>query len=241
MEPEKKPEVQTVTPGVASIKVEVPSPTVMMRVYFSSYHLWASQHFARCAKEIENQAGEKPRFDIKHRANVTGAVLSAVAFLEAAVNELFKDVVDEHESYISAVGADSRKLIKAFWDLTEERNRSPFSILDKYQIVLTFCRKEQFITGAQPYQDADLAIKLRNELMHYKPESYGGETQHKFFRQLPSKFSDNPLLASSGNPYFPDKCLGSPCAKWTIQAVKALADAFFQSLGLVPHYQRVKF
>ena len=78
-------------------------------------------------------------------------------------------------------------------------------------------------------------------MTHYKPETYGGETQHKFFKQLTNKFSDNPLMAGSGNPYFPDKCLGSPCAKWAIQAGKALADAFFQRLGLIPHYQQVKF
>jgi hypothetical protein len=241
MSSDKNADAQTVRAGAASVKVEVTSPTVMMRVYFSSYHLWAAQHFARCAEEIENEPGETPRFDIKHRANVTGAVLSATAFVEAAVNELFKDVVDGHESYISVVDDGSRKLIKAFWELTEERNRSPFSILDKYQIVLTFCREEQFPAGAQPYQDADLAIKLRNELMHYKPESYGGETQHKFFKQLPTKFADNPLMAGSGNPYFPDKCLGSPCAKWVIQAAQALADTFFERLKLVPIYQRVKF
>ncbi|MBD0305646.1 MAG: hypothetical protein ICV76_03715, partial [Nitrospiraceae bacterium] len=117
--------------------------------------------------------------------------------MEAAINELFKDVVDGHESYISALDYESKKGIKTFWSLTEKQNRSPFSILAKYQIVLAFCRKEQFQKDAQPYQDAYLAIKLRNELTHYKPEKYGGEAQHKFFKQLPGKFSDNPLMAGS--------------------------------------------
>lgn len=241
MSPEEKKFDATVTPEQVSVKAEVGSPTLMMRVYFSSYHLWAAQRFAQRAADIERAHGAKPRFDIEHRAYVTSAILSAVAFLEAAINELFKDVVDGHESYISPVDQDSRKLIRVFWELTEERNRSPFSILDKYQIVLTLCRRDQFQADGQPYQDADLTIKLRNELMHYKPETYGGETQHKFFKQLPGKFSENPLMAGSGNPYFPDKCLGSPCANWAVQATKALADEFFQRLGISPNYQRVTF
>jgi hypothetical protein len=185
--------------------------------------------------------GRKPRFDIQHRAYATSAVLSAVAFLEAAINELFKDVADAHESYISSIDEESRKFILTFWQLTEERNRSPFTILDKYQIVLTFCRKEQFMTGAPPYQDADLVIKLRTELMHYKPESYGGEVQHRFLKQLRGKFSENPLMADSGNPYFPDKCLGSGCATWAAHSVKKLANEFFQRLSISPNYQRVSF
>jgi hypothetical protein len=219
----------------------VNSPMIMMRSYFSSHHLWAAQSFAARAGEIERGPGEIPRFDIAQRAFVTGAVLSAAAFLEAAINELCQDVADGEDSYVGPLDEDSKKLIKAFWDLTEERNRSPFSILDKYQIVLTFCRREQFSAGVQPYQDADLAIRLRNELMHYKPETLGGDAQHKFLKQLSSKFVENPLIVGSGNPYFPDKCLGSPCAAWAVQSAKALADEFFTRIDVTPNYMRAKF
>ena len=213
MSRDQTPDEQPDTPAVGSVRFEVPPVTLKSRAYFSSYHLWAAQYFARSAEEIESEPVRKPRFDIKHRSNVTASVLSAIAFLEAAVNELFQDVVDLHDSYVSPIGEDSRKLMRTFWELTEERNRSPFSILDKYQMALTFCRKDPFSDGAQPYQDADLAIKLRNALMHYKPATYGGETQHKFFKQLPSKFSDNPLMASAGNPYFPTNASEAPARR----------------------------
>lgn len=215
--------------------------TVIMRAYFSSYYVWAAEHFAELATAIENASGEKPRFDIQHRAYVTSGVLSTVAFLEAAINELYKDVADAHPSYIASIDKESRKLIQAFWQLTEERNRSPFSILEKYQIVLTFCRKEQFATGASPYQDAELVIKLRNELVHYKPESYGGEIQHKFIKQLRGKFLENPLMTGSDNPYFPDHCLGSGCVTWAVRSVKKFTDEFFKRLNISPNYQRVSF
>lgn len=215
--------------------------TTTTRVYFSSYHFWAAEHFAELATNLENAPGKIPRFDIQHRAYVTSAILSIVAFLEATINELYKDVADAHPSYISSIDTESRRLIQAFWQLTEERNRSPFSILDKYQMVLTFCRKEQFLTGASPYQDTDLVIKLRNELMHYKPESYGGEAQHKFLKQLRGKFSENPLMTGAGNPYFPDHCLGSGCATWAVFSAKKFADEFFERLKMSPNYRRVTF
>ena len=55
--------------------------SLMSRVYYSSYHLWAAKHFAQLALDIENRSGIKPRFDIQHPAYVTNAILSAVAFL----------------------------------------------------------------------------------------------------------------------------------------------------------------
>jgi hypothetical protein len=48
-------------------------------------------------------------------------------------------------------------------------------------------------------------------------------------------------MADSGNPYFPDKCLGSGHATWAAHLVKKLADEFFQGLSISPNYQRVRF
>lgn len=93
------------------------APTMSMRVYFSSYHLWAARRFVALARAVEGRPDEElPRFDIEQRAYVTNAILSAVAFLEAAINEIIKDVVDQHESYISPIPADVRTLIQAFWN-----------------------------------------------------------------------------------------------------------------------------
>jgi hypothetical protein len=160
--------------------------------------------------------------------------------MEAAINEIIKDVVDQHEPYISPIPAGARTLIQAFWELTEQKNRSSLSILDKYQIVLAFCGKGRFQTSTLPYQDADLVIKLRNELMHYKPETFGGEAEHKFLKLLSSKFPRNPLLKGSRNPYFPDHCLGSPCAAWVVVSTTAFADEFFKTLAISPNYLRSK-
>lgn len=161
--------------------------------------------------------------------------------MEAAINELFQDVADGHESYVSGLDAESKCIASEFWTFTEKRNRSAFSVLDKYQLALTFLRKPQLEPGQRPFQDASLVVRLRNELVHYKPSSLGGETEHLLARQLSGKFDDNTLMRGSGNPWFPDKCLGHGCADWSVRAVVAFADEFFGRIGVEPNYQRVKF
>jgi hypothetical protein len=223
-------------------EVDIALPiTLKMRAYYSSYHLWAARHLAELVKNIEAARVDRPRFDIKHRAYVTNSVFSAVSFLEAAINELFQDVADAHESYVAGLDSDSKRIMSEFWNFTEGRNRSAFSLLDKYQMALTFLRKPQFEPGQPPYQDASLVVRLRNELVHYKPRSLGGDAEHTLARQLGGKFADNALMAGSGNPWFPDKCLGHGCADWSVRSVVALADNFFGRIGVDPNYQRVQF
>jgi hypothetical protein len=227
--------------GVLVDSEEAQRITMKKRAYFSSHQLWAGEHFIQVAQEIESSAGHKPRFDIQQRAYITSAILSAVAFLEAAINELCKDVVDKHESYIAPLDTDSRMWITVYWDLIEGKDHSSSrNILQKYQDILKYCGKDQFLSGAEPYQDVALVVRLRNALMHYKPESYGGDIQHELSQKLRNKFAENPL-AGPEDLDFPDKYLGSPCAAWAISATKNLACQFFQKLGVSPNYQRVKF
>jgi len=241
MDDTPKPSGKVVKIGqVQEVDIALPI-TVKMRVYYSSYHLWAAKHLTALVKGIEAVGSERPRFDIRHRTYVTNSVFSAASFLEAAINELFQDVADGHESYVSALDAGSKRTMSEFWTFTEGRNRSAFSLLDKYQLALTFLRKPQFASGQQPFQDASLVVRLRNELVHYKPSSLGGETKHTLARQLGGKFADNTLMRGSGNPWFPDKCLGHGCADWSVRAVAALADEFFGRIDVEPNYQRVKF
>ena len=212
---------------------------IKQRAYFSTYHLCAARQFAQCAQESEAAEGRSMRFDIKQTSYVAGSIIASAAFLEAAINEFLKDIADGQSP--KCIDPECGKLIKAYWDRKESGNRSSVSILNKYQDALELCRKPRFKTGEQPYQDAKLGIELRNELTHYKPEFFGGDDQHRFTEKLRGKFAENPLMVGSGNPYFPDKFLGSPCALWVVTSVQTLADAFFGSVGVMPNYQVVKF
>jgi len=154
---------------------------------------------------------------------------------------LYQDVADAHESYVASLEGDSKRIMSEFWHFTEKRNRSAFSLLDKYQIALAFLRKQQFEPGQHLYQDAALLVRLRNELVHYKPKSLGGDAEHTLARQLAGKFNDNALMSGSGNPWFPDKCLGHGCAEWSIRSAAAFANEFFGQIRVQANYQRVQF
>jgi hypothetical protein len=69
----------------------------------------------------------------------------------------------------------------------------------------------------------------------------GGDVEHKLSRQLSGKFDDNTLMRGSGNPWFPDKCLGHGCCAWAVRSVIAFADDFFGRIGVEPNYQKITF
>lgn len=223
------------------IKWNLGTPSWSMRVYYSSYHLWGSHHFAQLAGEIEDAHSGPPRFDIRHRSYVTNSLLSSVAFLEAAINELYQDTYDKHSSYLSALPQEVKNLLADFWGMTEEENKSIVSILDKYQLALRFCGKKPFGKGDSPYQEVDSIIKIRNTLTHYKPQSLSGDSIHKLEKRLRGRFEDNLLMLGSGNPYFPDKLLGRGCADWAVASTRKFADKFFSEIQVIPNYKMVNF
>jgi len=54
-------------------------------------------------------------------------------------------------------------------------------------------------------------------------------------------FESNRLMSNSGNPYFPDHCLGAGCAHWAVATARGFTDDFFARLNLRPNYQRADF
>ena len=210
---------------------------VQMRAYFSSYHLWAAQHFSQLAEAVEDQPG--PAFNIAHRTYVTNAVFSAVAFLEASINEVFDDIADSHTSYVATLSAETKRLLGGLWvgDETVER----WSVLDKYRVVLLSAGKPVFDKGTQPYQDAKLLLRLRNRLIHARPKTRDTGDIDKLEQSLSGRFESNRHMAKMANPYFPDQCLGAGCANWAVVSARTFSDDFFSRLGIKPNYQQIDF
>jgi hypothetical protein len=221
------------------MRFEVYAPTILMRSYFSIHQLWAAELAAAQALSFEqNVTGEVPAFSIEQRAYVMNAVFLSVAFLESAINEILQDIVDGEQAYTGPVNPVVRRCIAVWWGQSEGQGRATGSILDKYQALLEFYGVARMKKGLPPYQDADLIIQLRNTLMHYKPQYYGGDKEHRLVGKLRTKFEANPLMRGSGNSYFPDHCLGGPCARWAVKTVKAFADAYFPMLHITATYAR---
>lgn len=209
---------------------------VSIRSYFSTVHLWAACNFADKAKAIELSS---PRgYYIEHRAYVVGSIIQAAAYLEAAINEVFVDCRDGHIAYVSPLPTAARHAMKDTWLRWHSPRRRSVETLEKYQAALDACSLERFSKGDQPYQDAALALELRNALVHFTPRSSSACDPHSLGDSLKSKFEPNQLtLESTGNPYFPHHCLGCGSAKWATIATRKFADEFFARLTIRPNYQ----
>ena len=187
---------------------------------FSKQHLLAAQYFATTAQSIENAHPGEKEF-ARHRAYVTGAILSAAAFLEASINELFHEAENrEKEKVPSFDDATVARLAKIWGDIEFK------SILLKYQTVLEVAGGKRFEQDRAPYDDAESLIRLRNTLMHYKPEWDDEQGRHHNLRErLEKKFPLNPLVPR-GSSWFPHLCLGAGCAQWATHAVASFSAEF---------------
>ncbi len=222
-----------VRPDTVRARVEVPPVRLSMRNYFSTHLLWAAQDFATRTAAIERTHSGESRFEIGHRAYVLGAVISAAAFLEAMINELFQDANDNYgikgDGYIAPLSQRTRELMAGWWASSGEGFER---VLEKYELLLLFAAQPQLDKGAEPYQSADLLIKLRNALVHYKSESVSADIEHRFTKALRGRFDDNRLMEGSGNPWWPDHALGAGCAQWAFESAMALADATSDALEI---------
>jgi hypothetical protein len=218
-----------------------------LRSHFSIQHIWSAAHFARVAGRIEagHQSASASDAFFRHRAYVTTAIATAVAALEASVNELFSDAADDNSLAISSLGADTISLFAEMWRLGIPRT-ARYPILDKFQIALSLAKRSPMDPGSSPYQEVATVVAVRNALIHYEPvwmragvaETPLGE-EHRLEKLLRGRFTLNPL-AGPGNPYFPDKCLSYGCAAWAVTHTIAFTDAAFGRLGLTPRYEHIR-
>jgi hypothetical protein len=96
-------------------------------------------------------------------------------------------------------------------------------MFEKFDLALVFTGQERFNHGGAPHQDAALLVRLRNYLVHYKPEGVSVALPHKLGEALSGKFPGSGLMQGSGNPWFPDHSLGAGCAMWALRSARAFA------------------
>jgi hypothetical protein len=115
-----------------------------MGSYLSATHLAAAEYLTEKAREIENASQASLEQRTLHRACVTAAVVSAVAFLESAINDFYYDCGIQRPLYASTVPANGRHLIARIWTDIERS-----ATLEKYQIALVLSGQQEFSEGAR--------------------------------------------------------------------------------------------
>lgn len=195
-----------------------------------AHHLFTARHLADLACELEKEhAGTGVEHDVsrRHRAYVIASVLSASAFLEASINELYLEV----QGHIANGSGGGRQRVLAvpahFWS---SAGKPP--VLHKYQLALVVADAEPFDQGRSPFREADGLIALRDALVHGRFEwrdSHG--RRQNLERRLRSKFPHNPFTIE-GDPEFPDRMLGAGCAMWAVRVVEKFSDDFCHRLAI---------
>ncbi len=213
------------------------SVNISSRHYLSISHLSAAILFSQKATKLETTLtlGDPLSDDglCEYNACVVTSIMLSVAFLEAAINELWADCGEDYcAEQIKSIS--HRKIMAALW------NKSPLkrsTMLEKFELALELNEKPSIPKDTGPYQDVKLLIELRNALVHYEPETmydFGynkNDTEHKFEKKLRGKFDLN-RLTGPGNSFYPDKVLGAGCARWAVASAIAFADCFFNNLGI---------
>ncbi len=216
-----------------------------MRAYLSTRLLWTAEHHAVLAAAIEAEyTPGDARFDIELNAHVLSGVFASVGFLEAAINELFQDAADGHgetiDGYIAPLSPETRKLMRQWWAATD--NGEHAKMLGKYRAILDFADRPALNARAEPWQSAAALTKLRNALVHFRPETLPRSITgpHPMESLLHARFAPCKLLAGSGNPWWPDHCLGAGCAQWAHDSARALAERVATDIGVDLNFMRMR-
>jgi hypothetical protein len=102
--------------------------------------------------------------------------------------------------------------------------------LPRYNSVLQLLKKHAFDKGRNPYQDADLLVKLRNELIHFKSE-WGEELDQKdILKGLKSLKFDKPSFVDLSTNFFPLQCLSASLASWAVTTGVNFIDECYRKL-----------
>lgn len=211
------------------------------RSYMSTWMLRGAQRYAAVATAIEdehvNDWGD-PHV-LEHMDNVISAVLNAAMFLEAMANELYTDAADGHgltgDGYLAPLDERTVALMAEWWELS---GKGFDKTLNKYQLLLTFGDQPKLDKGAEPWQSAETLMRLRNAIVHFKPETIYSDEQHVLQKLVHGKFAAN-RMASPGSHWWPNGLLSEGCAWWAVESATALADEVSRRLNISPNYQRV--
>lgn len=219
------------------------SASLSIKHSLSRQHFWGAQFFSDESHRIENMGmqGASDNDKKSHRAYVIGAIFSTTAALEASINELYQEVVDNQRNALPGLTERQSKLFTECWAQDFKYNRIPqkyqivfdhnSKMLIKYKLALLFVGADTFDTEDQLYKDVTNLVLLRNKLVHYKSEwDYEKKSHHNLESELQGKFPLNPL--SHADLWFPHRCLGFGCAKWGLDTTSRFMNEFCKRMHI---------
>lgn len=206
-----------------------------MQTFFSIQHALSAACLVRRVQELEKEKIGSDRHEIKTQitANIVGALFFSVAFIEAAINELYAEAVQGERGMLKKLDERALSLISQLFD-TADRS----SVTSKIDLLLTAAGKAQLDKSKSPSQDVETLIKLRNGLMHYKASWFDAGTEgmtrkgslreSKLWREMQNKFEFRP----DAGGFNTDAWISIGCAKWALTSSIAYVDEVFLKLEI---------
>ena len=195
---------------------------------FQREHLLAASYFVALAWRLETRgaAAVGSKGMTRHRACVTGAIVSSVAFLESSINELYLEF-QSADGPGSSLPKRAHTQLEQLWPSAEG---APLTL--RYQVALQSVDAERFNEQRSTYRNVRYLLELRDALVHHQPERHDERRRHqRLQRILRKRFPPNTLLPARAR-WFPDLCLGAGCATWALRSAEAYSDEFCGRMGI---------
>lgn len=165
--------------------------------------------------------------NMHHQSHVISAIVQSVSALEALIWASGRYGPGHHLGS-SPERAAQIKLLEPLQ--CEEMEPA----LDRYQRSLQLLSKPAFNKGEQPYQDAALVVKLRNEIIHYKSTTGAAVKFDKLLTAVAAKgHKKPPFYDKLGYNFWPLQCLSADCAEWARRTCVEFIDEYHR-LAEVP-------
>jgi hypothetical protein len=199
-----------------------------LRYNFTVQFVHGSAIFAAHAHKIENQntSDISEELRVEHRSYVVSAVIQCAAALETEISSIARHGPGHH---LGSNGIDiaGQEFLQPLIDVIDDQ-----PTLHRYELILHLLRRPPIDRGNYPYQQANLLIRLRNELVHYKSK-WGPEMEReKLFASLQQMKLDKPPFVSSETNFFPHQCLSASLASWSVMTTISFINEFSEKLGI---------
>jgi len=157
---------------------------------------------------------------------IAAVVLSVISF-EAFLNEMVELVSGPQ------CAKNEPEEVKAFGAILEDLEQQKAQIDVKVQVAYYVFRRRRLDKGRPPYQDFDLLIKIRNALVHKKPEKWSLPAEEEAFEphKLVKRLADRKVIPLPPPDAPPELFIPICCpevAKWAynvvVEMVRLLID-----------------
>ena len=199
-----------------------------VRTSLTGQFLMAAAMQAKAAAAIESRARADITEDdlIAHKGFVIGAIMQVCAGLECEIWELMTYGPGHH---LGSGGTDTvaRDILASSAEKVDRKK-----VTERYRIVLETLGRPAISPDGQLWQDADLVVRLRNELVHYKSRWGSEPCQPDLFAALKGKQLKRPAFMEAGSTFFPHECLSAARAAWAVRSCCSFLDEFYLNLGI---------